>query len=1004
MQLVVNPRSAANLWAAVAMLLSALHLLGSPFQLVSTTHPSQIPAGGGGDSITPALSSDGRYVLFASAANNLGLLSGTNPIPRLFPPRLNVFLRDRTNGTTTLVSVNAIGTGGGNGDSYPTGISTDGRYACFESSASDLVASDTNGVTDVFVRDLLLGTNFLISVGTDDAIGNGVCRGSTMTPDGRFVAFVSAATNLVVGDSNGIPDIFVRDLQNNVTLLASVGALGTNLLSRPPNSSESPDITPDGRYVAFYSTATNLIPTVTTTGELYVRDLIGGTTTWASAGARGAAQAVFGTSNAVSCNHLISADGITVTYEVTKNTAGFPHGDGIILRYRSDTGLTDIINTNAFAPAVAYEDFRSLDMTPDGRFIAFVANTNGITDATTCILLWDAQSGNTTLVSIDLNGNVATNSTCDSPAIDQSGRYVAFISNAPNLVTNALVGEYHLYVRDVQTGVTVVADAGMDGTGSSVGPATYPRLSADGRFVAFEALDANLVPNDRNRDYDVFVRDLVSNTVEMISAHHPSLPSASPNGPSAISSYSVSDDGRYVAFSSEADNLTSNDTNAMRDIFVRDRQTGTNILVSANQGGGVAHGLSAQPVISGNGRYVAFSSTADDLVSAKTSSFQDIILHDLLSGTNALVSLNSSGTHGGNSNSYSPWISADGKRVLFRSTARDLVSASFTGENLFLRDMSLGKTYALTTNGFSAAAISRNGRYAAFINQNSVLSVWDSQTKSTVWSVSSIFATVLAVTSSGNKVIYSGTSGLKSLTPPSFDLLLAPVFSRSHGAITLSQDDRFVTYAGSTNLGSTASQVYFYDLQAGGNSLVSHAYGSTSFSSGNADVPIVTSDGKFIAFRSTATNLLSTTFVTNNGANVYMYNRLNGTSSLLTASTLTGMLAEGYSFAPSFSADGGTLVVEGWASDVAPQDYNRCGDVLALPFLHASISRNTTGIAPTIFWPARPGETYQVLFKNALTDSIWQNVAGSVTITNGMAQLIDANATSAQRFYRVAAQ
>src|SRR3989442_5842419 len=270
-----------------SLLLCTGSMSAAPLQLVSVRDPSQPPpAGGNGDSWGPVLSPNGRFVLFSSTANNLVINSNGNAFPVLVAPHLNVFLRDRTARTTTLVSVNLNGTGGGNGDSIPTGISTHGRYACFESSASDLTPGDTNGVTDVFVRDLWSNTTALVSANLAGVPGNGVCRGSAMTPDGRYVAFVSAATNLVAGDTNGIPDVFVRDLQTQTPILVSVGAKITNSSSGFFPSSESPDITPDGRYVAFYSTATNLAPGAGIAGEVYVRDLVAGTTIWASANAR----------------------------------------------------------------------------------------------------------------------------------------------------------------------------------------------------------------------------------------------------------------------------------------------------------------------------------------------------------------------------------------------------------------------------------------------------------------------------------------------------------------------------------------------------------------------------------------------------------------------------------------------------------------------------------------------------------------------------------------------
>src|SRR6266404_2888313 len=675
--------------AAVCGFLAALTLSGSaaPFQLVSVRDPSQPPpAGGSGDSWGPILSPNARFVLFSSIANNLVTASNGNGLPVLIAPHLNVFMRDRTAGTTTLVSANLTGTGGGNGDSIPTGISTSGRYACFESSASDLVSGDTNGVTDVFVRDLASNTTALVSVSISGGAGNGVCRGSTMTPDGRYVAFVSAATNLVAGDTNGIPDVFVRDLQAQTTSLISIGAKNTNSSVTSLSSSESPDITPDGHYVAFYSTATNLVPGAGASGEVYVRDVLAGTTIWASTNAR----ALLGTANAISYNQAISADGQIVAYQASTNIgiSTSPSGRGVILRFNLGTGLTDLVSTNANIQTAAYEDIRSLEITPEGRFIVFVANTNSGSGAwlATQIQLWDGQAGTTTVVSADLSNSFTQGSSSLWPAVDSSGRYVAFLSSATNLVTNSVVGDYHLYIRDVQAGTTSLVDADTNGVGSSVSPSTAPPLSADGRLVAFESLDANLVRDDRNHDYDVFLRDAVAGTNELISARHPGLPSASPNGPSVLGAWSVSSNGRYVAFSSDADNLAATDTNGFRDVFVHDFFLSTNILVSAGTNGIAADGLSSEPAISSDGRHVVFTSSADNLVAGDSNKKEDIFICDLQTSTTALVSWNTGGTGPGNNASYSSSVFAGGKYVLFRSKATDLTTGSFSGtENLFLR-------------------------------------------------------------------------------------------------------------------------------------------------------------------------------------------------------------------------------------------------------------------------------------------------------------------------------
>ncbi len=283
--------------------------MGGALQLGSIAQsPQASPAGGSGDSWAPKLSSDGRYVLFASTADNLVLGTNGSPYVLRIPAPLNVYLRDRTNQTTTLVSVTVSGAPAGPGDSIPVAISTNGRYALFESSASGLVVEDTNAATDVFIRDLASNTTILVSANTNGVPGNGASRASAMTPDGRYVAFVSDASDLVPGDTNGIADVFVRDLQNGATLLVSVGATSTNL-TIPVGGSAAPEMTPDGRSVAFFSTATNLVPGAPPGGDLYVRDVVAGQMVWASAAAREIVGQTFGVTNAVSFNHALSADG-----------------------------------------------------------------------------------------------------------------------------------------------------------------------------------------------------------------------------------------------------------------------------------------------------------------------------------------------------------------------------------------------------------------------------------------------------------------------------------------------------------------------------------------------------------------------------------------------------------------------------------------------------------------------------------------------------------------------
>jgi len=383
-------------------------------------------------------------------------------------------------------------------------VSASGRYVAFTSGASNLVAGDTNGDTDVFVHDRQTGTTERVSVSSAGAQGNFQSIGHSISADGRYVAFASFATNLVANDTNGMADVFVRDRQNGTTERISVSSTGVE--GNQP--SDSPSLSADGRYVAFTSGATNFASgTTSLLRDVFVRDRQTGTTEW------------------------VSPD---------------PQGEEVDVDCRT----------------------------------------------------WDG-------------------------AISDDGRYVAFTSDSPDLVAGDTNFARDVFVRDRQSGTTErasVASGGLQGNSHS----QLAAISADGRCVAFESLASNLVSGDTNNAVDIFVHDRESGTTERVS-----VSSAGAQVSSDSFSASISADGRRVAFASTAFNLVEGDTNGTHDLFVRDRQAGTTERVNVSSAGEEANDSSNFGSISADGAHVGFATRASNLVSHDTNFWSDVFVRDL---------------------------------------------------------------------------------------------------------------------------------------------------------------------------------------------------------------------------------------------------------------------------------------------------------------------------------------------------------------------------------------
>ncbi len=355
----------------------------------------------------------------------------------------------------------------------------------------------------------------------------------------------------------------------------------------------------------------------------------------------------------------------------------------------------------------------------DGRYVTFVSTASdlvsGDTNGAQDIFVHDRSTDETIRVSVANDGSQA-NSFSDDPALTADGRKVIFRSYASNLVSGDTNGKWDIFVRDLDAGTTTRVSVASDGTQSN-GTSGDPVPSADGRYVAFGNSADNLVAGDTNDVDDIFVHDTQTGTTTLAS-----VSSAGVQANADSDNATLSADGRYLAFWSDASTLVSGDTNAVRDIFVRDTQLGTTTRASVASDGTQANAASDNPSLSDDGQRLAFDSDASTLVSGDTNAKTDIFVRDLAAGTTSRVNLTAAGGQA-ERGSDSPSISGDGTIVSFQSSARTLISGDTNNRNdIYAVKLADGTVWrvSVAADGSQAAdvsdnpAITQNGKTIAF--------------------------------------------------------------------------------------------------------------------------------------------------------------------------------------------------------------------------------------------------------------------------------------------------
>jgi flagellin-like hook-associated protein FlgL len=400
----------------------------------------------------------------------------------------------QSSGATTRISITANGTQADDASIYGT-ISGDGSVMAFDSFATTLVSGASN--RQVYVKDAATGVVTVASQSASGAIANADSREGKLSTDGRFIVFQSGATNLISGVSG--EQIYLKNLSTGALQLASSSSSGVAGNATSMNFT----VSGDGRYVTFFSTATNLISGVSGS-QVYVKDMQSGILQLASQNSSGVQ------GNGTSDRPVISDDGRYVVFE--SSSSNLVTGTSGTQTFVKDmvTGQVRVASSNAQGVYDNGGPFQA-SLNATGRYVAFSSSgdnlLSGLSGSFAQIFLKDMSSGILTLVTTTSSGTEANGSSYDA-TLSADGRYIAFRSNATNLISG--VGAGQIYRKDLQSGALELVSRSTSGAPSAsdsyVGDKI--KMTSDGRKILFHTVGSNIVSGDSNGYEDVFLRDM----------------------------------------------------------------------------------------------------------------------------------------------------------------------------------------------------------------------------------------------------------------------------------------------------------------------------------------------------------------------------------------------------------------------------------------------------------------------------------------------------------------
>jgi Tol biopolymer transport system component len=926
-----------------------------------------------------AISADGRYAAFESTATNL-VANDTNGVQ-------DIFVHDRQSRATTRVSVGAAGAQANEASVTPA-ISGDGRLIVFASRATNLVPGDTNGTQDIFLHDRQTGLTTRISAAPGGAQSNEESSQPTISRDGRYVAFASLATTLVANDTNDQADIFVYDRQ--LTRMNRVSVSSTGLAANGP--SFEPSLSDDGRYVAFTSQANNLTAGDTNGRyDIFLHDRATGVTSRATQGLANTA------ANDHSFAPRLCGEGTAVAFcsRATNLVAGDTNGrEDIFVFIRGTGAITRVSVTDTGAEALEASGVYGLAISGDGQLIAYQSaaadlvpgDLNGKDD----IFLFDRRTGEVARVTLAESG-AQGNEWSRYPAMSADGSFIAFTALANNLVDADTNGTADVFVREqgilfqpdlqlrkesdavflgndlyrlsdeqtlelmVRTGeearvvLRVQNDAGTPDRLTLTGPAgtdgwslTYldPQAADITAAVTGTGWTTDLLPAGAYRDCLISVKTYASlplgepmsllltatsasatNKTDQVRARitlQPHRTIRASIGDKGLQSNGQSRDpvmsgiGAFVAFESVATNFVTPDANGTNwDVFVHNRYTGVTTLESLSSTGAQANNDARDPDISGDGRYLVFKSNATNLVPGVTG--QQIYLRDRQTSVTTVLSLASDNTTPANATCESAVISADGRFVAFTTTASNLLpGVTPTAAQVFLRDR-VANTLTLCSVG-PGDVLANQACASAAIGVTGAQAFVTFRTNATnlvapATTASRQHVYLRDVTAGRTELISQSAGGVEG-NGNSSAITRAPVSDNGRYVAFVSQASNLV--ADDTN---NHQDVFVRDRTQGITRCVSRPP-TNEQSSFDSDNPAITSNGRFVAF-DTAGNLLTTD--TNGKKDVYVFDLVTNSLERVSLSYQDAQSA-GDCFDPMMSADGRYVAFQSTSSDLVQGD------------------------------------------------------------------------------------